>query len=821
MSKYLVLTTDLPYFPGKNGHDFFNLRHLAEHHHVGLVAPLYESYPTQGVANLEQTVGATYLWPRPAAPQPLFAQGNREGELAPWLLRLPRWLKLKILRRLLGIEHDPDDAHERLAILANCAPQLLHALAQNHWQTVVLIQTSNRPWLDFLPRLGAKCVYFHDVRSDYLRRAHPPLPHSIVYKVRQQERKACTQADAVGFVSERDLSLARELLPLPLAAEVAPIPVDGSYFIPPPPGWQKPAGKTVLFTGHLGHPPNVDAIEFLLKEIWPKVVIGCPGVRLVVAGLQPDPRVVQAIANTPNAELHQNVPDIRPYFWNADVYVVPMRYGGGVRQKIIEAWSMQVPVVCTPMGAEGSGAIHERHGWLEQDAAAFARRVISLLHDRAPQPVLDAAAAAARRGHSIEVAGARFERLCDTTQRVRRHQKFRLLYDLRWMEIGRSGGTEQMTHELLNAISRLDHRNQYTAYVPRSTFNEWNLDPAFNLRPVFCDEGMLRRERVVSRLTNRLAETEGRLPVLTPEMRTLRAYHRLDFDLAHATCGYVHPDLSQFPQILTVHDLQHVAHPQFFGRQEWQERDRLYRNSVNRALHVIAISEYTRQHLHRHYGTPLEKITTIWNIPSRHVWTPLDDASRRRVLATLGLADPFLFFPAHDWPHKNHARLVEAFALVLPDLPRHLRLVFTGRPFPADHPVRQLMQQPRLQGRVLHLGYRSPLEMKAMFYGCELLVFPSLFEGFGMPVAEAIIAGKPVICSNTTSLPEIAGDAAHTFDPEDVRAIGASLLLCLNDPAYRASLTAAAARRKAVFSARTSAVKTLALYRRIFDSIYG
>ena len=121
----------------------------------------------------------------------------------------------------------------------------------------------------------------------------------------------------------------------------------------------------------------------------------------------------------------------------------------------------------------------------------------------------------------------------------------------------------------------------------------------------------------------------------------------------------------------------------------------------------------------------------------------------------------------------------------------------------------------------MHLGYRSALEMKALFHGCELLVFPSLFEGFGMPVAEAIIAGKPVACSSTTSLPEIAGDAAETFDPENVNAIAASLLTCLTQPSRRGALIAAAAARQTLFSARTSAVKTLSLYRQVFDSVYG
>jgi glycosyltransferase involved in cell wall biosynthesis len=141
-----------------------------------------------------------------------------------------------------------------------------------------------------------------------------------------------------------------------------------------------------------------------------------------------------------------------------------------------------------------------------------------------------------------------------------------------------------------------------------------------------------------------------------------------------------------------------------------------------------------------------------------------------------------------------------------------MTVVLTGGPFPLEHPAAALMREPRLGSRVLHLGYRSPLEVRALFQDCVALVFPSLFEGFGMPVAEAIIAGKPVACSNVTSLPEIGGDAAVMFDPLDVQEMAARILDIATDAELRASLAAAARRRRAVFSASLSAIKTLAVY---------
>jgi len=187
----------------------------------------------------------------------------------------------------------------------------------------------------------------------------------------------------------------------------------------------------------------------------------------------------------------------------------------------------------------------------------------------------------------------------------------------------------------------------------------------------------------------------------------------------------------------------------------------------------------------------------------------------------MGLSGPFLFYPAHCWPHKNHAKLVEAFALVASDLPAELKLVLTGRAFPPEHPAAVLIREKRLGSRIIHLGFRSPLEIRALFQNCLALVFPSLFEGYGMPVVEAMHLGKPVLCSNVTSLPEIAGDAVLYFDPNDATDIARALLAVASQPSLRAALAQAAADRKPLFSARARAIETLTVYQRVYEEIYG
>lgn len=827
MARVLILTTDLPYFPGKHGYDFFNLRHLARTHRVSVAAPIYDSFPAEGVANLESFLETAYCWPRPAPAATQFGADEPPGRLAPWIARLPGRVRWWLLRRLLRIADQPQDAHDKLAVLSICAPQLLRALTQRHFDALVLIQSSLEPWLDFLPAAGGKLVVFHDVRSDYLARTIPepgqaPLAACELRAVARQERAVCQRADAAAFVSELDQARAARLFRLPPIAGVAPIPVDTGYYAPAPPDWRRDPRPIVLFTGHLSHPPNVDAVLHFLHDIWPRVCAAAPEAVFQVVGLTPAPALAEAIGKAARCELHANVPDIRPYFWNARAYVVPMRFGGGVRQKIFEAWLMRVPTVCTTMAVEGIDAADAARGRIADTPEAFAEYVVATLAaGAADEAMVERAQRFVQTRHSVDAAAPKFAELVDRTIAARRARPFKLLFDLRWMDIGVAGGIEQGVYELVSAIGQLDRRNAFRVFAPRSTCCEWDLPRRFCVDMHFSDAAGRRGEAIVAGFANRLAQTLGRRPILTPSMRSLAQYRQLDFDLVHSINGYIHPDLIGFPGILTVNDLQHLRYPEFFSPQEYEERERLYRESVARAMHVICISEFTRQEVQRHYGVASEKTSTIWLSPSRNVWQPIGASKRRALLARMGIAGPFLLYPAHGWPHKNHRRLVEAFDLVAAQLPPDLKLVFTGRPFPADHPAAALIRERRLGARIVHLGFRSPLEIRALFQACEALVFPSLFEGFGIPVTEAIMLGKPVACSNVTSLPEIAGDAALTFDPDSAEAIGSALLAVTAQAETREALAAAARRRRPLFSAHRRAIETLAVYARVYRELYG
>ncbi len=828
MLNVLILTTDMPFFPGRNGHDFFNLRFLSKTHRLGMVAPLHDGFPAAGVANLEKFLGHACFWPRPAAAVSLPPRREVSGGLALFLRSLPgswrSWLLLKLLRQT----GQPLPALAfQLGTLSNCAPHLLAALAAQSWQVVVLIQSSSISWFDFLPSHLAKVVYFHDVRTDYLPRGNgtrpaKPFSNRDFTGVFREESRACAEAEAVGFVSDLDKERAQKLFDGSAERCVAPIPIDTDYFVPAPAGWQRPAEPIVLFTGHLGHPPNVDAVQYFLREVWPLVLAGRPDAIFEVAGAFPRDDLRRSCDSIKGVRLVGNVPDIRPHFWNARVYVIPMRYGGGVRQKIFEAWSMGIPVVATRMAVEGTRAQDSINCQLRDDPSEFASEVLRLLEVDAPRLVVESGRQTAETFNSIGAAAPQFQKIVERAPAIKRTRPFRLLFDLRWMTIGRAGGLEQLAHELISSIAQLDRRNEYRFHCPRSTYWEWAFPPSFRQKPIFCDENESRAEALHSGLVNGLAKSLGVPPLMTSPMRALRAYHKMDFDLVHSVCSYIHPDLAAFPNVLTMCDLQHRHHPEFFTTAALDERERLYRISCESARHILCISEFTRQDIHRTYGTPLERMSTVWVIPSRTVHRLVALGERRDILLRFGLQPGrYFYFPAHPWPHKNHVRLIEAFKLAMEDLPRDVSLVLTGKSFPVDHPVLATIARLGLAERVRHLGYRSPLEVAALYSGAMALVFPSLFEGFGMPVAEAMIAGIPVACSNSTSLPEIAGPAALLFNPLDAGEIAQSLVRLAHDGRLRSELVELGNARKLLFSARRSAIQTMAVYHRVFQEYYG
>jgi glycosyltransferase involved in cell wall biosynthesis len=236
------------------------------------------------------------------------------------------------------------------------------------------------------------------------------------------------------------------------------------------------------------------------------------------------------------------------------------------------------------------------------------------------------------------------------------------------------------------------------------------------------------------------------------------------------------------------------------------------RNCLRNARAVIAVSGSTKMEIARLFGaseSALRKIEVI-----HEGWEHLDDYDAD--CAAFPFEDAgYLFFLGSYRVHKNLTRLLEAFLLALPQIPPQKKLVISGSSGRLADGHRRLIERINGNGeRVVFTGYVSNACVQRLYAKADAFIFPSLSEGFGLPVLEAFHSGTPLLCSRATSLPEVAGDAASYFDPEDVSDIAAAISGFYADPALAGRLRQAGLERLRQFSWTKAAAETVALYRR-------
>lgn len=309
-----------------------------------------------------------------------------------------------------------------------------------------------------------------------------------------------------------------------------------------------------------------------------------------------------------------------------------------------------------------------------------------------------------------------------------------------------------------------------------------------------------------------------------------------DIDLFHSPDFVLPPVSGGIPTILTVHDLSFVFYPNAYPAQLVDYLNRVVPWSVGRATHVLADSQSTKDDLQRVWNVPGEKITVLLSgVSSRFL--PVEDAAQlRSARARYGLdGAPYVLTVGTVQPRKNYPMLVRAFRPVAERHP-HALAIAGGKGWLADELLAEIERQ-GLQDRVRLIGFVDDADLPALYSAATAFAFPSLYEGFGLPLLEAMACGAPVVTSNASSLPEVVGPAggpgggptggsgggtngaaALCLSPQDEAGWTAALLSLIEDPARRAQLIAAGHEQARRFSWDASARQLLAVYERLVAS---
>ena len=353
--------------------------------------------------------------------------------------------------------------------------------------------------------------------------------------------------------------------------------------------------------------------------------------------------------------------------------------------------------------------------------------------------------------------------------------------------VAKWGGQENYAYYLINALAQVDQRNHYTLYTSREP-----------VRPFPKNERIQTNVMPFPRLW-----TQVRLAA-----ETFRSTHDVLFMPVHAI-PYIRR--SSLKTVVTIHDLAFERNPEYHRFLGSLYLRQYMRYSAKHATHLIAVSEVTKRDLMELYRVPEEKITVVYEAYDPHVFHTVEAREAARVAAQYKITNPFLLFVSTIQPRKNIVRLIEAFSRIDTDA----ELILAGKPGWKNEEIYASPKKFGVADRVRFLGHIPDPDLNALMNAARALVYPSLFEGFGLEILEAMACGTPVITSNVSSMPEIAGDAGLLVDPYNVQDIADACERVLSDEELHRSLREKGFARAAEFSWEKAARETLAVFERV------
>jgi len=399
----------------------------------------------------------------------------------------------------------------------------------------------------------------------------------------------------------------------------------------------------------------------------------------------------------------------------------------------------------------------------------------------------------------------------------------RIAYDTTVLSSHRHSGVYIYTYCLLQALLEMDGTNtyqlvQHNAYSSRPF--DYSQFASERVIPVLVggapssspqDAGTVHKLRGIYKLAPYVVN-QPLLHELALRWQERAVRRALKADIVHAS-EYFFPRHRGRASVVTIHDITTVLFPQFHTRADIHIHQRKLAFARDHADAVIAVSEASKRDLVEHVNVPEQRIVVIPEA-ARPIFTELPPPGHReRMQATYGIARPYLLFVGSLEPRKNLERLLDAYAQVVAEgAAGDTMLVVVGARGWHDAGIVDRLRQERLASRVRWLGFIPDENLQDLYTGAECLVYPSLYEGFGLPILEAMASGCPVITSTTSSMPEVAGDAALLVDPQNTGEIAEALARLLRDETLRTHLATVGRQRTSQYSWRRVATDTLRIY---------
>lgn len=375
---------------------------------------------------------------------------------------------------------------------------------------------------------------------------------------------------------------------------------------------------------------------------------------------------------------------------------------------------------------------------------------------------------------------------------------------------GQIGGMETYARNLVRMLPALDARYHYLAVVGTEARDlvangsgpvvGWVADPVL---PVWT-----RRVRP--------------LQMLLQSAALARQLRRWAPDAVHCMLMFPKPPWGAPNMVVTIPDLNFELLPDCWSPLDRRVMSLTCRLATRLAKAVITLSQFSKRTLVTAYHVSPDRVhVTPLGVDACVFSQPADSEAADTLRRDLGLPAEFLFFPANTWPHKNHIRLLEALATLRDADGLRPCLVLTGSAKHGHTAMMNALARLGLRDQVRWLGYVDGDRLVSLYRAATALVFPSLHEGFGMPILEAMACGCPVVCSSTTATVETAGDAALTFDPTDVSDIARALRALLGTEELRRDLARRGLERVATFSWERTGRETLRVYDEVISRAGG